>query len=1361
MKPATRQLLLRHFHTTRRDDLRHILTGYMRIAKAIEEGIRFEGEKQCQTSPTGRVCGYANMTQLFGGFGRVHICFDPRPGHCDFTSFPPDQQEAIVIHEVAHRYVGIDDKAYRHEANYATLTPQQALNNADSYAFFAVEGFTTLSEAPEHEAIASFDAVNEDFEDREAKDVIQFDALASFEEADASEAEEALAPSYDSQADPLIEALEAEELEAGFNRCTADEGFAEEQEEELSESAAWTGTAVQIAFRDGVLAEHIRRSTGKKRRPLRDLRDDELEKIPGTNIKTKVETARAAGRLLAAARADLAKDRAAGDTDALRTKDVSVGSGYRGSSDQRQKWLSYFRRYYDQTRAARERLPGGPHSDAAVDYMLAPEGPRGFGLTARIAAPGFSNHQNGIAIDFTQQRTSQEVGISTSKENRSRWRQTWFYSWLKRKRKAACYGFVPYKKEEWHWEYKPKEALSSEAELEAEAADRAARVPVKEFLGGSIWTYSSLACATRVAVFVPPAASGGKKVDAMLYVHGLLSPCGAPKVMPEGIISDAPFRLGQLIVDSGLPMVIVVPCFQPGNDKTWSAHGLDRPGTLNALFEEILAEMGRHLGRPILQIGQLVIAGHSRAFGVLYPLARSHPSPALAMGALSRLSKVWVLDATYGTPPMAAFEALAATKSGLGIDIIYRAPSPTNKFGGRSRPGPVALRPINSRSISLCAVPSKMLPTLMAELAAQSSAETEVLSGADLQASPYWESEPSDREDSEQQEMTLDERQYLEAGTSNLDYEDEEKTLESLPDEVAPAIFESAAEFDPYAGIRPALSPEHAALTADEIAAVLGPRPTIIALHGLLSHPDLPRAALAILLGNTGRRSVFVNGADIPIAAYLRQLSRLCREAADYHEAELGAEVGAAPLVSWGLLDARPAERDFVMRERTGLESELGVLGLHEAGPASLLKPVVQLDSFEFGDEQAAFEAGPAGQPHAAACKAFPTPSLLFEVKGRVVVNDAGAIRPLRKGDAGSFPRLAAVVETVPIGGVSAGVGGVARVRDDGGFTVSATAVLAKGVWRLRLRVLVSWRGGKTFVDATATSSDLVCFLRLVDQHENARDPKQTRFEFLSSVRKMYQPSPDSSLASLFPRVLDRTAKVQPLFGTSSFWRGQYSNYNNLTIRGEAVDIGHVLVGIEAHRRQGARAQGMPVPWSPDKIEALMTWAGDLGGVLAYVAYETPRLTGSKTIDLLRILRGKASFTDLRGDLDGINLGAIYNDQLSTAQNLKAYYEVPSFRRYRNFIANALHENGAPLFRLTAGKPPKVDPVGRPVVADYLDFVVRGYVLWKDSLANEQAKLTNAQAQQAHAIGAPGSKESNTVVDYFFEFLNKGLASEL
>lgn len=698
MKPATRQLLLRHFHTVRRDDLRHILTRYMRIAKSIEEGISFEGEKQCQATPSGRVCGYANMTQLFGGFGKVHICFDSRAGHCDFTSFSPDQQEAVVIHEVAHRYVGIDDKAYLHEPKYATLTPKQALDNADSYAFFAVEGSTVLKES------------------------VDLEGGFPTEETEASELEyEVSYPAYEPEDESWPQEPQDEDPEASVERCAPDEHF--EEPEELSEAPAWAGSADQVAFRSSVLAEHIARSTKRhKGKVLRDLRDDELAKIPGTNVRTKAATAQAAGRLLAAARAALAQAKAAGDADALRTRDISVGSGYRDSAHQRGNWLKYFPGYYNRTRAQRERLPGGPHSGAAVDYMLK-TGKDGFGLGSRIAAPGFSNHQNGIAIDFIQDRSSQPVAISTAKANRERWSKTWFFKWLQEN--AAIYDFEPYEKEEWHWEYKPKKPAAREAEFEWEAAGRTADSP-KQFLGGSLWTYRSRACGADVAVFVPPAASGRSKVDLMLYVHGLLSPCGAPKVMPEGLISAAPFKLGQLMVDSGRPMVLVVPRFQPGNDKTWSAHNLHRPDKLNALFAEVIDEAGRRLGRNPVQIDQLVIAGHSRAYGVLYPLARSHASPALATGALSRLSKVWVLDATYGTPPMAAFDALVAARPGVGVDVIYRSSSPTDKFGGRSRSGAVALRPVGARSASHCAVPGKLMPTLIGELPAQRAEEAEM-----------------------------------------------------------------------------------------------------------------------------------------------------------------------------------------------------------------------------------------------------------------------------------------------------------------------------------------------------------------------------------------------------------------------------------------------------------------------------------------------------------------------------------------------------------------------------------------------------------------------------------------------------------
>jgi D-alanyl-D-alanine carboxypeptidase-like protein len=178
-------------------------------------------------------------------------------------------------------------------------------------------------------------------------------------------------------------------------------------EAEWFDSEIWKGSADQIAFRDRVLAAHLALSKKARGAPLPDLPDDALDFVPGTKIRTLPDTAAAAGRLLAAAHADLARAQQAGDADALRTIRVSVTSGYRGSALQRNLWLGYFSAkggYYDRTQAARENLPEGPHSDQAAAYMLKPKRYGGFGLTGRIAAPGHSNHQGGIAIDFWQER---------------------------------------------------------------------------------------------------------------------------------------------------------------------------------------------------------------------------------------------------------------------------------------------------------------------------------------------------------------------------------------------------------------------------------------------------------------------------------------------------------------------------------------------------------------------------------------------------------------------------------------------------------------------------------------------------------------------------------------------------------------------------------------------------------------------------------------------------------------------------------------------------------------------------------------------------------------------------------------------
>jgi hypothetical protein len=117
-------------------------------------------------------------------------------------------------------------------------------------------------------------------------------------------------------------------------------------------------------------------------------------------------------------------------------------------------------------------------------------------------------------------------------------------------------------------------------------------------------------------------------------------------------------------------------------------------------------------------------------------------------------------------------------------------------------------------------------------------------------------------------------------------------------------------ELDPYAEIRPALRPEHAALDEGELTVIVGRQPTLIALHRMLASPEPQRAALAVLLGRAGRRSITLNGSDVPIPTYLRLLARLCREAAEQTESEatptIVAEAQVAPVAA-----ATPKARDI------------------------------------------------------------------------------------------------------------------------------------------------------------------------------------------------------------------------------------------------------------------------------------------------------------------------------------------------------------------------------------------------------------------------------------------------------------------
>jgi GH25 family lysozyme M1 (1,4-beta-N-acetylmuramidase) len=154
-------------------------------------------------------------------------------------------------------------------------------------------------------------------------------------------------------------------------------------------------------------------------------------------------------------------------------------------------------------------------------------------------------------------------------------------------------------------------------------------------------------------------------------------------------------------------------------------------------------------------------------------------------------------------------------------------------------------------------------------------------------------------------------------------------------------------EFDPYAAIRPAMSPEHANLPADEVTLILGHLPASVVLHQLLNSPEMQQATVASILGSGARRSVKLNGSDVSIPAYLRMVSRLCGEVAEQTETPRTSAVAVVPApkpaAGTSTPDPRPDGIDVYELNDLPSWSDIRAAGItfliHKSGDGTNVKP--------------------------------------------------------------------------------------------------------------------------------------------------------------------------------------------------------------------------------------------------------------------------------------------------------------------------------------------------------------------------------------------------------------------------------------
>lgn len=245
------------------------------------------------------------------------------------------------------------------------------------------------------------------------------------------------------------------------------------------------------------------------------------------------------------------------------------------------------------------------------------------------------------------------------------------------------------------------------------------------FAGGQVWKFRAKTLPVDIAVFVPEAAAQAAEVDVLFYVHGLNVCSPVATKPPLSFVTDAPFHLGQIVADTKRPIVLVVPYMdwehQAANGMAFAGkqHKLGIPSNLNGVLAEVLAQVGQHGSAGAPTLSSLVLAGHSRAYDFLNPLAAANADPQMSKGALAQLSQVWGLDTGYVCSPMSNWSSWLTSNPALEMTMDYRSGTQTAACGqqfAKLVPASDGRLQVHAVPEEHCSVPGKELPTLLGAL---------------------------------------------------------------------------------------------------------------------------------------------------------------------------------------------------------------------------------------------------------------------------------------------------------------------------------------------------------------------------------------------------------------------------------------------------------------------------------------------------------------------------------------------------------------------------------------------------------------------------------------------------------------------
>jgi LAS superfamily LD-carboxypeptidase LdcB len=372
-----------------------------------------------------------------------------------------------------------------------------------------------------------------------------------------------------------------------------------------SSQLEWPGaTAEQLAFMRRVYDAHVTRSKARGDTFTPSLPSSALDTIEGEHMAQK-DAAAQAKLLLRAARSDLD---AAGLADRVR---IGITSAYRSADRQLDIWQGKggggrrgFPHYYRQTQAARRRF-SDEHGPEAAQALVAYMG-------KYVAAPGYSNHQDGLAIDFG----TGEVGASGLGKIGPK---SWFHKWLSNDRNAnaARFGFHPYEEEAWHWVYRPKAIAREDQIADPWATPSAGSVAAGEYDVPKVKMLADhRGRSPDMLLSWNAMPAGTTAVDVVVHFHGY----GKPNLqLRDDIRRWAGLDLAPIADATGQgrsrPTLTVLPRGNYTGVKVGSIYRYTFPavtpeGALNKLIAVALKEFGAKAGiTPTM--GRLILTAHS------------------------------------------------------------------------------------------------------------------------------------------------------------------------------------------------------------------------------------------------------------------------------------------------------------------------------------------------------------------------------------------------------------------------------------------------------------------------------------------------------------------------------------------------------------------------------------------------------------------------------------------------------------------------------------------------------------------------------------------------------------------------------